>query len=373
MIVCFPFSYIDNYYFKRYKDQIVSIANNCGGVFIPVLQGVYPDNIDEYNIDMLILKDLSSKSLRKRNRDIRLKFWKMGFFYRVYKRYLRNNRFSKICKSFDYDVVLGFSGSGWIEHLHLMLGKYKGVNVIHRMRGYGKYERLFIKSFTTKFISDYLDSYAWNNYNYHIPINHLYYHIIKMFGIDESKISNPIGLGVDTEMFYPYNYPDKLTVGYIGRISREKNIKMLLKIMENTPDINYIVAGKKLMNFEPPDNCHYVGSIHKDRVNEVYNNVNAIILPSHIEGVSNIVYESYATGRLLICSKNAIPFGYPVYGKKLDFNIDEWVKYLYSLTPEYCADVGSKGVSWSKKHTWNDFGYNIIEECKKVINNDKKI
>lgn len=367
MKICMPFNYMDNYYWKRYYDQIKVLSENCDGLFIPIYGGIYPDNYDELNVEMKIYRDLSNKGKKVINKEFRRKFYQLIYPLRILDKKNKVNKFAKECSKHDYDLVLGYSGGGWIEYLHIALGKYKNVKVVHRMRGYGIRERQFITSLATRLLSEYLDAYAWRHYNYHIPIKQEYYHVISEWGISTRLISNPIGLGIDTNMFKPTNYPDKLTIGYFGRLSPEKNMELLFKIMNETPDINYIVVGKKLMEIDIPNNCDYVGSIHKDRMNKYYNKVNAVILPSLSEGVSNIIYETYATGRLLMCSEKAIPYEYPVFGKKFSFDVKEWVTYLYSLTPDYCKYVGSNGIQWANKYTWNDFGINITKECRKLL------
>jgi len=363
MIICIPFSNMDNYHWKRYEDQFKAIAQNCDGLFIPVIRGRHPEDYGGLNVDMVIYKDLSSsekspiKMLPSAARDIIVAVRNLYVF----------DRFAKICSKRPYDIVLGYSGSGGMEWFHTLLGKYKGVPVVHRMRGYGKRERVHVKSLSSNRVGEYLDDYAWRKYDRHIPINREYYTIIRDFGVDESKISNPIGLGVDTGMFYPTGYPEKMTVGYFGRLSKEKNTEFLIKVMEETPNLDYVVVGKKFMEFEPPSNCTYYAPVLKDRINDYYNMVNAVVLPSLTEGVSNIIYEAYATGRLLVCSRSAFPPEYPVYGKVLDLNVDDWVNYLCSLTPSHCYEAGQRAIQWAKMNTWSDFGARIVGECRRLI------
>ena len=370
MIICLPFSYMDNYYWYRYKEQLLSLMNNCEGLFIPVIMGVYPDELNDYpNINMYIWNDLTEREKKRMKRDVRLKFWLMGFGYRIFRKYKECITFAKICSSYDYDVVLGFSGGGWMEYFHILLGKYKDVKIIHRMRGYGKLEREFLKSVSIKFIGDYLDNYAWMNYDYHIPINYEFKNVLRLSGIDESIISNPIGLGVDTDMFRPLKYDgNKMFVGYFGRISPEKNIGLLIKIMKETPDINYIVAGKMLMNVSFPDNVEYVGVLRKHELNYYYNMCKAILLPSYIEGVSNVIYETYATGKIIIASKNAINRIFPIYGYRMNgFDVKDWVKVINNLIDINFESVGMKARQWTLKNDWNSFGNNMVNTLRKVM------
>lgn len=361
IIICIPFNQMDNYHWKRYEDQFKAILQNCDGLFIPVVRGYYPEDYEDLNVNMVIYKDLSTVEPSYKLPSLPMRILLPFYHLYVY------NKFAKICSVYPYDIVLGYSGSGGMEWFQTLLGKYRGVPVVHRMRGYGKRERQYLKSLSSNIIGEYLDDYAWRKYDRHIPINREFYTIIRDFGVSENKVSSPIALGVDTDMFYPKSYPNKMTIGYIGRLSKEKNTEFLVKLMEATPDLDYIVVGKKLGPFEPPDNCTYYGPVLKDRINDYYNKVNAVILPSLTEGVSNIIYEAYATGRLLVCSNYAIPPEFPIYGKILDLNIDDWVNYLYSLTPEYCYEVGQKAIQWARENTWDIFGKRITEECRKLM------
>ena len=365
MIICIPFSNMDDYHWKRYLDQFKAISDNCDGLFIPVIRGFYPQSYDGLNVDMVIYKDLEKAKEKPRRYGVVPRLIRSSLLA-LYSIYIFND-FAKTCSRHPYDVVLGYSGSGGMEYFHTLLGKHKGAPVVHRMRGYGKLERKYLKTLGSNIIGEYLDDYAWRTYDRHIPINESYYTIIRDFGVNPEKIARPIGLGVDTGMFYPKSYPSKMTVGYIGRLSVEKSTEFLVKLMERTPDLDYVVVGKKIVEFDPPGNCAYYGPVLKDRVNDYYNKVNAVILPSLSEGVSNIIYETYATGRLLVCSPQAIPPEYPVYGAKLDLNIDDWVNYLYSLTPEYCYEVGQKAIQWAHGNRWADFGARIAGECRRLL------
>jgi len=365
MIICIPFSNMDNYHWKRYEDQFKTIAQNCDGLFIPVIRGSYPEYYGDLNVDMVIYRDLSHKERTPKKLPPPLRSL-ISVPLAVYNLYVYD-KFAKICSKRPYDMVLGYSGSGGMEWFHTLLGKYKGAPVVHRMRGYGKRERKHLKSLSSNRIGEYFDDYAWRTYDRHIPINREYYTIIRDFGVDESKVSEPVALGVDTGMFYPKSYPHKMMIGYFGRLSKEKNTEFLIKVMEATPDLNYVVVGKKITEFEPPKNCTYYPPVLKDRISDYYNKVNVVVLPSLTEGVSNIIYETYATGRLLVCSKHAIPPEFPVYGKVLELNLNDWVNYLHSLTPEYCYEVGQQAIQWAKENTWNDFGIRIVEECRKLM------
>jgi len=371
MIICIPFSYMNNYYWHRYKEQLLSLSNNCDGLFIPVNRGVYPDELKDYpKINMYIWQNLSYKKRNKeKNKHLKSVASSMikSFFY--FNRINRVYNLSKIYSKFDYDVVLSYSGGGWMELLHIRMAKEKGVKCIHRMRGYGRLERYLASSRINRFFSERLDRYAWLSYDYHIPINYEYKCVLKSFGIPESKISEPIELGVDTNMFRPLKYDsNKGLIGYFGRIAPEKNIDLLIDIMKETPDTNYIVAGKKSMKVSFPDNVEYLGSLQKHELNYYYNMCKAILLPSYAEGLSNVIYETYATGRILIASKNALNKMFPIYGYRMNgFNVKDWVKVINGLSDINFDCIGMKAREWALKKDWNCFGKKMVNALRKVM------
>lgn len=369
MIICFPFVYMDNWYWKRYKEQLISLANEAGGLFIPVEFGLYPDEIDNYkNIFMHIRKNLKEKNvIRMRNKRHPItRNIANAYFYSI--KIPKVYKMAKEISSYDYDVVLGYSGAGWQQLYHILLAQNKGVKAIYRMRGYGKLERSISNSFINKFFNNTIEDISWKKYDYFIPITHEFKNILIHYGVNRNIINNPIALGVDTNMFYKTNEPDEIVIGYFGRISHEKGIKFLTRLMKKTPDIKYIVCGKSFINFNFPNNVDYIGVIHKDKMNEKYNAVNAVILPSLSEGLSNNIYEAYATGRIIIGSQNAINKMFPVYGYKMnDYNMEKWVKVINNLSNIDINQIGSKARKWACKNDWNSFGINMVKVLKKVM------
>ena len=368
MIICFPFVYMDNWYWSRYKEQLLSLANNAGSIFIPVEFGLYPDEIENYdNVFMFIRKDLRVKPVirMRRKRHPITRNIANAYFYSI--KIPKVYKMAKEISHYDYDVVLGYSGAGWQQLYHILLAQKKGVKAIYRMRGYGKLERNISNSFMNKFFNNTLEDITWTKYDYHIPITHEFKNVLIHYGVDKDIISEPIALGVDTNMFYKTDEPDKLTIGYFGRISYEKGIKFLIKLMKKTPNIKYIVCGKPIIDVNFPDNVKYLGVVNKKRMNEKYNLSNAVILPSFLEGVSNTIYETYATERMIIGSKNAINRIFPVYGYTLDHKLKLWVKLLNELSISNCNHVGAKARKWACEHDWNSFGVNMVKTIKKVM------
>ena len=60
-----------------------------------------------------------------------------------------------------------------------------------------------------------MEHIAFRNADYHIPISTGFKKmLIDLYGIDDEKINNPIGIGINTDKFKPSDVPDKLTLGY---------------------------------------------------------------------------------------------------------------------------------------------------------------
>ena len=158
--------------------------------------------------------------------------------------------------------------------------------------------------------------------------------------------------GIEMDKFiYKHNWENKLkreynlegytVVGFVGRISKEKNIKFLNKIMNNVISKNrnfkfvIIGDGKELENlkkntYKYKDNIIFLG-MRKD-VNKILNCIDLLLLPSKREGLPMTIVEAQALNVECYIS-NTITKEVDMGGTKfIKLNVRTWVKEILNYT-----------------------------------------
>lgn len=100
------------------------------------------------------------------------------------------------------------------------------------------------------------------------------------YGLQEDKtivITNFIKQKPDAQISKKGNY-----VLYFGRLSREKGIDTLLRVVKETPDIHYVFAGKGPMEdlLKGYKNIEYLGFVSGSELSDVIRKANVTLLPS---------------------------------------------------------------------------------------------
>lgn len=365
MNVLMYYAFFNDFYYNRYREQLHAIADNVDELHIVVKIGSLVTPIHD---NIIIHYERIKKHQTRSNRDhaskmIAKKYTGYRYLNLIRTAYKRARRTSVL----PIDLVFGYSGTGYNQLYHTLVGQRMKIPVIHRMRGYGRYERKLKCRPITRFYNDFLEDASYLMYDYHIPINQNMKNILSMKGIPEYKISNPIGLGVDTETFNPTNIERKY-VGYLGRISPEKGIHTVIQLAKRTPEINYLVVGGG-QRLTYPSNVKYVGNVLKPKMNQYYNQCRCVLMPSLMEGISNTVLECYATGTPLIASPYAVDPSLPMYGLKVPLRLESWVKVVKNLDLLDLTKTGEESRKWAKQNTWHAFGKRLGKEFRKVVEN----
>jgi phosphatidylinositol alpha 1,6-mannosyltransferase len=117
--------------------------------------------------------------------------------------------------------------------------------------------------------------------------------------------------GVDTELYSPAKRDrcDGLfTIGYVGRLSPEKNVRMLAKLQR--PDVRFLIVGqgserewleKNLRNAE------FTGVLKGEPLARAYANMDVFAFPSDTDTFGNVVLESLASGLPVIVTDGGGP------------------------------------------------------------------
>jgi len=348
---------LSDFYYYRYRNQFKAIADQVDNLYILYMNGHRVDYED--NITYIKLK-----------RKYALEFWKRRLKFPLIT-YYKTMKMIKHIPRFDYDVFYMMSGGAVNQYMSYLIAKKLDLPLVVRIRGDGKAEReVFVKSWIRRKAYNYYDNKVLKNADLLIPISTNFGDVL--YKRNYEKISKVIKIGVDTDDFNYSELPEKLTVGYFGRISKEKGSEFLLELMNKTPDINYVVAGAKYYKIDFPENCEYYGVMKHSKMSELYDQCSIVLMPSYIkEGISNTILESYAKGRTILASPNAIPYEIKPFGWIERLDVNKWIDILNNLINKQekfdLKGIGLRAREWVKKYSWNQFGEDIVNEMKTVV------
>jgi D-inositol-3-phosphate glycosyltransferase len=153
-------------------------------------------------------------------------------------------------------------------------------------------------------------------------------------GIEESKIMF-LPNGVDTSTFTPaarwekrllrrkYNLPeDKLLALFAGRFVAKKGFAKLLGL-KSIKNLEVVFVGGDVPAGHMRDDHHFLGSVSRERMPEVFKMCDIFMLPSQGEGFPVTVQEAMASGLSVITTAD------PAYGP---YNLDESLVQLVEPT-----------------------------------------
>ncbi|HLC52143.1 MAG TPA: glycosyltransferase [Candidatus Nanoarchaeia archaeon] len=238
--------------------------------------------------------------------------------YPLMKLSLRN--FNKIKKTVKDSDIIFVQGPALISYLSIYYGfKYQKRTVF------------------------YTHTIAWELFEQFAPplLNKIAYNIVKRFSIffynhcneilvpyEELKLElrrsgvrtkiTVAKLGVDIDIFSPdenksywkskIGLPaDKKVIGYVGRISREKNINVLFNAFKKLKDkdLQLLLVGdgpeEQKKSFKTINNCKITGFV--DNVQDYLKAMDIFVMPSLTETTSLVTLEAMATGLPVITSK----------------------------------------------------------------------
>lgn len=131
------------------------------------------------------------------------------------------------------------------------------------------------------------------------------------YGIDINRIFE-IHWGVDLNFFRPTRREahDRKRIGYVGALTKRKNVQYFIKLASRFPEMDFIISGKgqeenrlrHLMKKSGARNVHFIGFIQEKNLPEFYNSLDAFIFPSVYEGFGMQLLEAMSCEVPVICS-----------------------------------------------------------------------
>src|SRR5699024_9754827 len=193
------------------------------------------------------------------------------------------------------------------------------------------------------------------------------------------------GSGINLEEFSLTEYPkekDELNILFIGRIMKDKGIEELIKaaqiLNEQNIKVNFDAIGfyegeyaKRVKELDQSNLITFHGSTND--VKDFIKKSHAVILPSHHEGMANVLLEAAAMGRPILGSlipgcQETFKEGVTGYGFEPG-NVDSLLQAIYrflKLSYEQKIEMGKQG---RKKIVLEFDRQEIVSEYVKIIKN----
>jgi glycosyltransferase involved in cell wall biosynthesis/predicted metal-dependent phosphoesterase TrpH len=140
--------------------------------------------------------------------------------------------------------------------------------------------------------------------------------------------------GIDTERFTPkkrngylkehHGISGGLNLLYVGRISKEKNLPLLVEAMRRLaprhPDLHLVVAGEgpyleEMMGICEGLPCTFAGYVHGEALEHLYASCDLFVFPSTTDTFGNVVLEAQASGLPVIVTDQGGPSENVIHGK----------------------------------------------------------
>jgi len=277
----------------------------------------------------------------------------------------------------DIQVDLYYCLSGfWFEQYMAYFARKAGKPYVVRLRGDDvKVREIYGRPCAQRWVMKQLYIRTLRGANLVIPISEAMRSLAFSHGVNPRRVTAPLPNGVDTKLFKPSPWKfDSFRLGYAGRISPEKGIDFLTRLMQETPDVDYVVAGKDQIGWTPPGNAEYWGELDYKEMPRFYKAITALLIPSYTEGYSCVLREAYACGRPVIISSAALTPEARVFGLCLPHDLEDWKKVIYWLKEDYMGlrssstivEWGAKATEWAGRFSWEEYGKALVRLLEKT-------
>lgn len=168
------------------------------------------------------------------------------------------------------------------------------------------------------------------------------------FGVSRHKL-HVYKYWIQTDKFYSLNkneirkklnFENKFTVIFVGRLIRKKGVRLLVKVAQNLPNINFIFIGtgpeSEFLNEQNKfPNIKYLGKVPNCELINYYNLADIFCIPSlYEEGFGRVVMEAVACGLPVVGSnfggiKEALDDSVSILTTPTYINIKKSIETLY--------------------------------------------
>jgi glycosyltransferase involved in cell wall biosynthesis len=187
--------------------------------------------------------------------------------------------------------------------------------------------------------------------------------------------------GVNIDLFKPkkyYSKDRKLKILYVGAVEKRKGIEILLEAIKriNSKDIELFVVGKvtdaKKEIKKYTGLFSLLGYLHHDMIVKLYQECDIFVLPSFLEGFSQVIMEAMASGLPVIVSdKTGVSeiiedgeSGFIVPSGDIEKLKEKILYFLHNK--EAIEKMGGMAAKRISQYTWENYRKNIVDNILKV-------
>jgi glycosyltransferase involved in cell wall biosynthesis len=120
----------------------------------------------------------------------------------------------------------------------------------------------------------------------------------------------------DREFWRQFGMNGNFKLLYVGRVSKEKNLGMLLEafcfVRSTTPDVDLVVVGDgpelpALRAAQTDPNIRFLGALHGEALSRAYASADLFVFPSVSDTFGNVILEAHASGLPAVVSDRGGP------------------------------------------------------------------
>ena len=192
--------------------------------------------------------------------------------------------------------------------------------------------------------------------------------LVGMIGASTRKPCLPMLHGVDLERFRPcrkQNGPHEFTIGYVGRLTPEKNVRRIAEIeaaLEKAGAWNYrfVLVGDGSERGWLRERMHradFPGVLREDSLANAFANMDVFLFPSETDTFGLVILEAMASGVPVVVARGGGP-QYQVDEGVTGFVADDTVEFAAALSklkddPKMQARMGVKAREHACENSWN--------------------
>ena len=266
-----------------------------------------------YHVGLFVLKDQKSYLNNNFNNDcVFLDTYQQNkgiIFFRLF--YIRIPIYYKTLKKYKPNFLFVGGPDHYVTILFLIC-KILKIKTIYRPTNDIEFSRKIYKR--KNFLSIQLFKIGRRISDYIICQNDYQYRkCLKLFSQNRIiKIPNPINVNDIDTSFTKTDY-----VSWVGIFQKQKNLKLLIKIIKNCPHVKFKIAGKEnkknneishlVKELRELPNAEILGYISKNQIKKLLGKSFCHLNTSYYEGFPNTFLESWSVGTLVISPSNINP------------------------------------------------------------------